>query len=258
MISSVTWWHQLLWGRLPNFLFTLVYQDPETTLKLKVYSMDLTTVDHLLTTTRAVRRRLDLARPVEQSVLLECLQIAIQAPSGSNRQGWHFVVVTDEEKRKRIGEYYRQAFKEYLVHNTQAELEPLRVRKDDEQTDDRQTDKQILRSAIYLSQNLHKVPVHIIPCIEGRVEEAGQMAQASLYGSILPATWSLMLALRSRGLGSVWTTLHLAYADEIGGLLGIPKTVTQAALIPVAYFTGTDFNPAKRRPVEEITHWESW
>lgn len=218
--------------------------------------MDVTTVDQLLTTTRTVRRRLDLARPVERAVLLECLQIATQAPSGSNRQGWHFVVVTDTEKRRVIGEYYRQAFKHYLVQNEQAELEPLRTR--GKPGDQSAKEQQILKSAIYLSRNLHKVPVHIIPCIEGRVERAGLMAQASLYGSILPATWSFMLALRARGLGSAWTTLHLAHEREIGELLGIPSTVTQAALIPVAYFTGDDFQPAKRRPVAEVTHWDGW
>ncbi|MEZ4677158.1 MAG: nitroreductase family protein [Caldilineaceae bacterium] len=218
--------------------------------------MDLTTVDQLLTTTRSVRRRLDLTRPVEEQLLKECLAIAIQAPSGSNRQGWHFMVVTDAEIRRVIANYYRQAFKHYLVDNHQAELEPLRTRAGEGQADGNAT--RILKSAIYLSQNLHKVPAFVIPCIEGRVEEAGPMAQASLYGSILPATWSLMLALRSRGLGSVWTTLHLAYEREIGALLGIPPTVTQAALIPVAYYTGKDFRPAKRKPIDQISHWNSW
>jgi len=219
-------------------------------------TLDLATVDQLLTTTRSVRKRLDLTRPVERAVLEECLQIAIQAPSGSNRQGWHFVVVTDGEKRRRIGDYYRRAFKHYLVQNEQPELEPLRAQS--VATTTAADAKRILKSAIYLSQNLQHVPVHIIPCIEGRVEEAGLMAQASLYGSILPATWSLMLALRSRGLGSVWTTLHLAYEREIGDLLGIPPTVTQAALIPVAYYTGDSFQPAKRTPSAQITHWDQW
>ncbi len=218
--------------------------------------MELTTVDQLLTTTRAVRRRLDLARPVEREVILTCLRLATQAPSGSNRQGWHFLVITDPDKRELIAGYYRQAFKHYLVRNQQSELEPLRAEQSTGST--KKSAKQVLKSAIYLSQHLHEVPVHIIPCIEGRVETAGQMAQASLYGSILPATWSLMLALRSRGLGSVWTTLHLAHEQEIGAALGIPATVTQAALIPVAYFTGTDFKPAQRKPVAEVTHWDSW
>ena len=214
--------------------------------------MDLTTVDHLLTTTRSVRKRLDLTRPVEQAVLEECLQLALQAPSGSNRQGWHFLLVTDPAKRAMLAGYYRQAFKHYLGAVQPEALEPLRA---NEQSS---AGSRVLRSASYLSRHLQDVPVHIIPCIEGRVETAGLMAQASLYGSILPATWSLMLALRSRGLGSVWTTLHLAYEKEIAESLGIPPTMTQAALIPVAYFTGDDFKPAQRKPLTEVTHWNTW
>ena len=214
--------------------------------------MDIATVDHLLSTTRSVRKRLDLARPVERTVLEECLQLALQAPSGSNRQGWHFLIVTDPAKRATIADYYRQAFKQYLGAVQPEALEPLRA------TAEAGKGSRVLKSASYLSRHLHEVPVHVIPCIEGRVESAGVMAQASLYGSILPATWSLMLALRSRGLGSVWTTLHLAYETEIAALLGIPPTITQAALLPVAYFTGDDFKPAQRKPLDEVTHWDGW
>jgi nitroreductase len=214
--------------------------------------MDIATVDHLLSTTRSVRKRLDLTRPVERAVLEECLQLALQAPSGSNRQGWHFLLVTDPAKRATIADYYRQAFKQYLGAVQPEALEPLRA------TAEAGKGSRVLKSASYLSRHLHEVPVHVIPCIEGRVESAGVMAQASLYGSILPATWSLMLALRSRGLGSVWTTLHLAYETEIAALLGIPPTITQAALLPVAYFTGDDFKPAQRKPLDEVTHWDGW
>lgn len=214
--------------------------------------MDLATVDQLLTTTRSVRKRLDLQRPVERAVLEECLQLALQAPSGSNRQGWHFMVITDPAKRAAIADYYRLAFKQYLGADQPAQLEPLRATTNSGKT------SRVLKSASYLSRHLHEVPVHVIPCIEGRVENAGMMAQASLYGSILPATWSLMLALRARGLGSVWTTLHLAHEEAIATLLGIPPTLTQAALIPIAYFTGDDFKPARRKPLDEVTHWDRW
>ena len=214
--------------------------------------MDLATVDHLLSTTRSVRKRLDLARPVERTVLEECLHLALQAPSGSNRQGWHFLLVTDPAKRATIAGYYRQAFKQYLGAVQPEALESLRATATDGKG------SRVLKSASYLSRHLHEVPVHVIPCIEGRVESAGVMAQASLYGSILPAAWSLMLALRSRGLGSVWTTVHLAYETEIATLLGIPPTITQAALLPVAYFTGDDFKPAQRKPLDEVTHWDGW
>lgn len=219
-------------------------------------SMDLVTVDKLLTTTRSVRKRLDLQRPVPAKVIQECIEIAIQAPSGSNRQGWHFMVVTDAEKRARIGEYYRTSFERYLRGGGPSASVPS------EQADPRRARAGKVRdSAVYLSQHMGEVPVLIIPCIEGRTDnEAGlsMMAQAGFWGSILPAAWSLMLALRARGLGSAWTTLHLAYAQEVADLLGIPENVSQAALLPVAYYTGDDFHPAKRVPGQEITYWDQW
>jgi nitroreductase len=220
--------------------------------------MDLATpehlaiIDHLLTTTRSVRKRLDLTRPVERSVLERCIEIAIQAPSGSNRQPWHFVVVTDAEKRLGLAELYRKAFDTYLRGREQAPRDP-RVN-----SPSATTMRKVTSSAIYLAKHLHEVPVHIIPCIEGRVETSPPFAQASHYGSILPAAWSLMLALRARGLGSAWTTLHLPYEQEAAQLLGIPATVTQTALLPVAYFTGDDFHPADRIPAAQVTHWDHW
>lgn len=214
--------------------------------------MDQTTVDHLLATTRTVRKRLDFDRPVEPAVIQECLELAIQAPSGSNNQGWRFVVVTDEGKRAAVAGYYRDQFRKYI----RSRSEGPELTADDPRA---QRAAKVASSAVYLSANMHRAPVLIIPCIEGRVEDSGPtLAQASLYGSILPATWSLMLALRSRGLGAAWTTLHLAYETEVAELLGIPETMTQAALLPVAYFTGDDFKPAKRIPGREVTYWDSW
>jgi len=213
--------------------------------------MDLAAADHLLSTTRSVRKRLDFKRPVDRAVITRCLEIATQAPTGSNAQGWHFVVVTDAAKRKAIADLYRNAFEGYRNFNAEApqlkEGDPRR-----EQT------LRIVDSADYLAQHLHEAPVFIIPCIEGRVETAGVLAQASVYGSILPAVWSLMIALRARGLGSAWTTLHLMFEKDAAAILGIPDHITQTALLPVAYFTGTDFKPAKRLPLETVVHWESW
>ncbi len=215
--------------------------------------MDLATVDHLLTTTRAVRKRLDLARPVEPEVLERCIEIALQAPSGSNRQGWHFIVVTAPDQRRALADLYRRSFRAYaLSSQPQSSLAP---------TEDDLRNAQAPRvraSATYLAEHMHEVPVLVVPCIEGRAEQAGVSAQAALYGSILPATWSLMLALRARGLGTAWTTLHLLYEREAAALLGIPDSVTQVALIPVAYFRGTDFRPAKRLPGRDRTHWNTW
>lgn len=214
--------------------------------------MDLASVDKLLTTTRSVRKRLDLDRPVPPEIIEECLEIAIQAPTGGNSQGWHFMIVTDEGKKAQIGELYKQSFFIYARSNQeQAESQGSRDH-------DSQQQSRVVKSAVYLAQNMHRVPVLVIPCIEGRVEKAGPMAQAGLYGSILPAAWSFMFALRARGLGAAWTTLHLRYEQEIAKILGIPGRFTQAALLPVAYYIGEDFNPARRVPAVEVTSWESW
>ena len=211
---------------------------------------NLAAVDHLLTTTRSVRKRLDLNRPVEREVIEQCLEIAAQAPSGSNRQGWHFVVVTDAEKKLFIAERYRKAWYGYNATRNVGEGSRLTAE-----------EKQMLRvisSAQYLADNMQDVPVLVIPCIEGRPDDAAPASQAGVYGSILPAAWSLMLALRSRGLGSAWTTLHLQSEREIGEMLGIPDGISQAALLPVAYFKGDDFRPAKRKPMRDRTYWDSW
>jgi nitroreductase len=207
-------------------------------------TLDTDVTDHLLSTTRAVRKRLDLERPVSRELLLECLRLAVQSPTGSNSQGWHWIVVTDADKRRRIAEIYERDSRGYLESRAAA-------------VDDPQT-KRVYRSALYLLEILDRVPVHLIPCIEGRLRNPEPFAAAGFYGSILPAVWSFMLAARSRGLGTVWTTLHLAHEAEVAELLGIPDGFTQVALIPVAHFTGDDFRPAQRPPVEQITHWDRW
>jgi len=213
--------------------------------------MDLAATDHLLTTTRSVRKRLDFSRPVDPAVVTTCIDIALQAPTGSNAQGWSFVVVTDVAKRKVIGDLYRQGFE---LYSGNPDLRPTYA-----ETDLRAKQlPRVLDSATYLAQHMHEAPVMVIPCIEGRVENAGVLAQASVYGSILPAAWSFMLALRSRGLGTAWTTLHLMYEQDVAKLLGIPDTVTQTALFPVAYYTGTDFKPAKRLATSRLVHWDAW
>ena len=214
--------------------------------------MDLASTDQLLTTTRSVRKRLDLNRPVEPEVIERCIEIALQAPTGSNMQGWHFVVVTDASKRAHLGDLYRKAFEVYV--NAPEEIRP-RIHEDDPRFPQQQ---RVIESATYLARRIHEVPVMVIPCVEGRVENSGPLAQASLYGSIIPAAWSLMLALRSRGLGCSWTTLHIMFEREAAQLLGIPDSVTQAALLPVAYFKGEDFKPAQRLPAREHTHWNAW
>ena len=211
---------------------------------------NLAVLDHLLTTTRSVRKRLDLTRPVEREVIEQCLEIAAQAPSGSNRQGWHFVVVTDSEKKLGIAELYRQAWYGYNATRSVGTGPDLTAAEKQMQ--------RVISSARYLADHMQDVPVLVIPCIEGRSDDPAPASQAGLYGSILPAAWSLMMALRARGLGSAWTTLHLQNERAVAELLGIPDDITQAALLPVAYFKGDDFRPATRKPMRDRTYWNNW
>lgn len=212
--------------------------------------MDLATVDKLLTTTRSVRKRLDYSRPVPLEVIRQCIEIAIQAPTGSNQQGWSFVIVTDADKKKQLADLYRKGVEIY------AQMPQPERPADDLRTRQRPS---VLASSIHLLQTMEQAPVLLIPCIEGRFEGASpQFAQASLYGSILPAVWSFMLAARARGIGSAWTTIHLMFEKEAAAVLGIPDHVTQAALLPVAYFTGDDFKPARRIPPREFTYLDTW
>jgi nitroreductase len=207
--------------------------------------LDLTP-DDLLATTRSVRRRLDLTRPVEREALEDCLRLAQQAPTASYAQNWHFVVVTDPERRAALGELWRSVAGPYLERRVAAAAADERVAR-------------ISDAVRYLAEHLHQVPVHVIPCVEGRTDHAPVVAQASRWGSIIPAAWSFMLAARARGLGTVWTTFHLRHEREAAELLGIPfDQVMQAALIPVAYTVGTDFRPAIRAPLETMAHWDRW
>ncbi|MEP7106285.1 MAG: nitroreductase family protein [Chloroflexota bacterium] len=207
---------------------------------------------HALSTTRAVRKRLDLGREVPRELVIECLELAVQAPTGGNRQGWQWVIVTDAEKRRRIGEWYQDSWYQYAASG----------RPEYEASDPRQAQQpRVVTSARYLADHMGEVPVMVFPCHEGRVDVPGvsNMEVAGLYGSILPAAWSFMLAARARGLGTAWTTLHLRYEKEIAELLGIPyEQVTQAALITLGYFTGEEFKPAQRIPLETILHWNTW
>jgi len=202
--------------------------------------------DELLSTTRSVRRRLDLERPVEREVLEECLRLAQQAPTSSYAQNWHFVVVTDAAQRAALGELWRSVAGPYLQHRSAAAA----------------ADQQVARigdAVRHLADHIHEVPVHVIPCVEGRTDGAPAGVQASRWGSIMPAAWSFMLAARARGLGTVWTTFHLRHEREAAEILGIPyDKVMQTALIPVAYTIGTEFKPAARKPLDTMVHWDRW
>jgi len=209
--------------------------------------------DELLTTTRSVRKRLDFARPVEAGLIRECLEIAVQAPTGGNRQNWHFVVVTDAQQRQALGDIYRRGFALYLqrVLTTYSGSKLTR-----EQI---ATLARVRNSSQYLADHMYEVPVLVVPCIQGRVDGLSPVEQAGTWGSILPATWSFMLAARARGLGTCWTTVHLYYEQEAAEALGIPfEKVSQAGLIPVAYTLGTEFKPAGRVSLDSIVHWDRW
>ncbi len=202
--------------------------------------------DELLSTTRSVRRRLDLERPVEREVLEECLRLAQQAPTSSYAQNWHFVVVTDAAQRAALGELWRSVAGPYLQHRSAAAAADQRVAR-------------IGDAVRHLADHIHEVPVHVVPCVEGRTDGAPAGVQASRWGSIMPAAWSFMLAARARGLGTVWTTFHLRHEREAAEILGIPyDKVMQTALIPVAYTIGTEFKPAARKPLDTMVHWDRW
>jgi len=206
---------------------------------------DLATVDRLLSTTRAVRRRLDPTRPVPRSLLLDCIRLSQQAPTASNTQMWRWLVVDDPAKRRELGALYAQGIP--AIHASQAQL-----------TQDAQT-RRVYDGALWLAEHLGEMPAIAIPCLVGRTPaDAPLVISASVFGSIYQAVWSFQLALRSRGLGSTFTTMHLLFEEQARKILGIPDDVMQAALLPVAYTKGGDFKPAARPPVETIVHWNTW
>lgn len=216
---------------------------------MSVPNIDRASADHLLTTTRSVRKRLDLTREVPIELVDECIHIALQAPTGTNAQNWAFVVVTDAEKRRAIADYYRRGMEVMAGSGYPPPLPDGDPRE--------HVMPKVMDSATYLTEILDQVPVFVIACVQGRMEKVPLIAaQASTYGSILPAAWSFMLAARARGLGTAWTTIHLFFHDEVSELLGIPPEWTQTVLFPVAYYTGDDFKPAHR--LDAPIHYNGW
>jgi nitroreductase len=208
--------------------------------------------DELLTTTRSVRKRLDFDRPVEREIVEECLEIALQAPTGGNRQGWHWVFVEDPQTKQAIADIYAANFEVYASS-------PFPQWDEGDTRRDRQV--AVKDSATYLAENFQHAPLLLVPCIEGRIDNVAAMWSASAWGSLFPAVWSFMLALRERGMGSSWTTIHMMNDGErqVAELLGIPDDkVTQGGLFPIAYTKGTDFKPAKRQPIADVMHWDGW
>jgi nitroreductase len=199
--------------------------------------------DQLLSTTRAVRKRLDLERPVPLEVVREALAVALQAPSGSNSQGWHWIVLTDPEIKARVAEFYKRSYDVYRGQKPKLA---------------NAAQERMAASSDYLSEVLGQVPVLVIGAIAVGSAGLPDGNQAGVWGSLLPAAWSLALALRARGLGSAWTTLHLNYEREVADVLGIPANVRQGVLLPVAYTKGTDFKPGPRADFDAVLHVNGW
>lgn len=213
-------------------------------------TLDLSS-DELLSTTRAVRHRLDLTRPVPRELIEECVDLAVQAPSGRNRQRWHFVIVTDPEQRAALAEVWRAGV------STPGVSDPVPAR--DVRRAGVADMERVYSGSAYLYEHIHEVPAIVVPCVEGRTDDAPVLRQAGTWGSILPAVWSFMLAARARGLGTCWTTGNLVDEKASARVLGIPyDAVMQAAFIPLAYTLGTDFRPARRIPRGEVLHWDAW
>jgi nitroreductase len=208
-------------------------------------------LDQALTTTRTVRKRLDLSRPVERSIVEECLSLALQAPNGSNRQLWRWILVDDPGVRAKVADIYRAGLDGYAASGVSADKPVVADRSSPEVI-------RMSASVMHLRAHLEQVPVLVLPLLAGRVDDASVFYQASMWGSVIPAVWSFMLALRSRGMGSAWTTIHLHQEAEMAELLGIPPVYTQVGLFPVAYTIGTDFGPAGRRPLREVASWNGF
>jgi nitroreductase len=198
---------------------------------------DRAVVDRALSTTRSVRRRIDWTRPVEPELIEAAIDVAVQAPTGANAEAWRFLVITEAEPKRAVAELYRRA------------LDRLR------ETRREAVQKQTVSD---LAERLHEIPALVLVCSEGVPDAASRALQVAFYASVLPAAWSLMVALRARGLGATWTTLHLLHEREAAAALGIPDGVTQTVLLPVGYVRDAVLKPALRRPAREVTYWNRW
>ncbi|MGN9841338.1 nitroreductase family protein [Nonomuraea sp. H19] len=214
-------------------------------------TLDLTP-DELLSTTRAVRKRLDFTRPVPRELIEECVDLAVQAPTGRNRQRWHFLVVTEPQQRRAVADIFLRAL-------PLASGQPLTERDAWRMNYHSGSTERVFDGLRHLADNIHRVPAFVIPGVEGRTDHAPVAVQAGAWGSILPAVWSFMLAARARGLGTVWTTAQGPLERELAQVLGLPhEEVMLAAFIPLAFTIGTDFKPAPRIPRKEVLHWDRW
>ncbi len=198
--------------------------------------LDLESVDHVLSTVRSVRRRLDFSRSVDPEVIYDCINIATQAPTGIYGESWRFLVVTDTEKKAQIASLYRAVITDFQ----------------------RERGLEIKGAQQALMDRLHEIPAMIFVCYIGDAPGPEVAEQVGFYGSVLPAAWSLMLALRSRNLGSTWTSLLASRQQEVGEILGIPEGVVQTVMLPVGYMKGAKLRKANRVDAREVTFWNEW
>jgi nitroreductase len=219
------------WGRAPDRL-------------VDVPAIDVANADLLLTTTKQVRKRLDLSRPVPRELLLECIDIASHAPMGGNQERNRWLIIDDPATKAEIAPLYQSVGRPYLAASAQG-------------AQDRQV--RVLESASFLVDHIVEVPTWVLAMRLDRLGDGAANADvAGYHGSVAPGVWSFQLAARARGLGSAWTTFHLVHEQQVAEILGIPSTVTQIALLPVAFYTGDSFSPAPRRPAHEITYANRW
>jgi nitroreductase len=206
---------------------------------------DLGEVDRLLTTTKQVRQRLDLTRPVPYDVLLECIELAGHAPMGGNLERNRWMIIDDAAVKAAVATRFAEVGRPYLAMNAE-------VRGDDRS-------RRVIDSATFLVDHLTEVPALVLSMRLDRPPiDQSQGQVAAYYGSVLPGVWSFQLAARARGIGSAWTTFHLEHEAEIAEVLGVPATVTQVCLLAVGYYTGDTFTPAPRRPAADVTYLNRW
>lgn len=198
--------------------------------------IDLDSVDTVLATARSVRRKLDFERPVPRQVILDCIDIATQAPTGLGGESWRFLVVMEAERKRALAELYREVLEE-LSRARGVEIKPTQRA---------------------LVARLHEIPAMILVCSTAEGPSEAISGQVAYYGSVLPAAWSLMLALRARQLGATWTTLLASRQQEVADILAMPETVVNTVMLPVAYTRGAKLRRADRRPAHEVTFWDGW
>lgn len=197
--------------------------------------IDIDAVDHYLSTARSVRRKIDFERPISRKDLEACVNVAVQAPTGIPGETWRFLIVDDGETKQRVAAVYRDVITELM---TERGL-PMK-----------QTQQALM-------DRLPEMPCMVFVCSLGQPmpTHAGQVA---FFGSVLPAAWSLMLAMRVRGIGATWTSVLSARCEQIAEILNIPDDVTQTVMLPCGYTKDATLKPADRLSAADVTYWNSW